>query len=140
MAKPFYVASGDKGTKEEKAAAKKWQQERDEKVRNAPRKEKKVVDHSKITFNPFQDRVLVYPDPIEEVTASGIIKPQEATDKEKVLVGTVIRFGPGIDKELPLDHGMRVTYGNYAGTDIEFKQLPDVKYLIMRITDIFGEE
>lgn len=136
----FNVASGDKATPEEVADAKRFQQERDDKIRNAPRKEKKAPDHSLVTFNPFEDRVLVYPDPIEEVTKSGIIKPSEATDKEKPLVGTVIRFGPGKDKPLPLDYGMRVLYGNYAGTDVEFKQLPGVKYLVMRINDIFGQE
>lgn len=140
MAKPFYVATGGKATKEEIEASKKWQQERDEKIRNAPRKEKKAPDHSKVTFNPFEDRVLVYPDPIEEVTKSGLYKPKEATDKEKMLVGTVIRFGPGKEQEMPVDFGMRVLYGAYAGTEVEFKQLPDVKYLVMRFADIFGQE
>lgn len=46
-------------------------------------------------IEPREDRVVVYPDPIDTVTAGGIIKPQEVIDRERPLFGTVIAVGPG---------------------------------------------
>lgn len=50
----------------------------------------------KTRIAPSEDRVVVYPDPVELVTESGIIKPKEVTDKERPMIGTVLAVGPGL--------------------------------------------
>jgi chaperonin GroES len=104
-------------------------------------------------FAPFEDRILVFPDPVEERTTGGIIVPDSVIEKAKPLIGTVVRVGPGKDgkwrfKEIdfstnkfeehsiaPLTEGDRIYYGNYAGTEIV---IGGIKYLIMRFADCFG--
>jgi chaperonin GroES len=104
-------------------------------------------------FAPFEDRILVFPDPVEERTTGGIIVPDSVIEKAKPLIGTVVRVGPGKGgskytvwdgpnklKEaaypgLPLNEGDRIYYGNYAGTEIV---IGGIKYLIMRFVDCFG--
>lgn len=124
----------------------------------------------KIPIRPVGDRIIIEPDPAEEMTKGGIHIPDNA--KEKPQFGTVLRVGDGrgvdnvimqmltvlirgvrwimlklganqafVDEHVPLNEkpvilytpGMRVLYGRYAGSEIEYK---DVKYLIMRFSDI----
>lgn len=101
------------------------------------------ADFMNTTFEPFEDRVLMYPDPIEEKTKGGLYKPEVATAKERPLLGTVVKVGPGkenaiVKKALPLKPGERVYFGNYAGTPITPSN--GVEYLVMRFSDIFGRE
>lgn len=49
----------------------------------------------KTRIDPTEDRVVVYPDPVDTVTGGGIIKPKEVIEKERPLTGTVIAVGPG---------------------------------------------
>jgi chaperonin GroES len=93
-------------------------------------------------FAPFEDRILVFPDPVEERTTGGIIVPDSVIEKAKPLIGTVVRVGPGKDGKwihvqtpAPLQEGDRIYYGNYAGTEIVIN---GIKYLIMRFADCFG--
>ena len=44
---------------------------------------------------PTEDRVVVWPDPVEEFTAGGLLKPDEVIQKEKTCRGTVLAVGPG---------------------------------------------
>ncbi|MDD2243978.1 MAG: co-chaperone GroES [Dysgonamonadaceae bacterium] len=87
-----------------------------------------------MNIRPLADRVLVKPVEAEEKTASGIIIPDSA--KEKPLKGKVLAIGNGTkDEEMVVKEGDTVLYGKYAGTEIE---LDDVKYIIMRQSDILA--
>jgi len=100
-----------------------------------PKEEVKFMDAN---FDPFEDRILVYPDSVETKTAGGLFVPDEVTNKAKPLRGTVVAFGPGKNgNSLPLTVGMKIYYGNYAGTEIELDN--KIKYLIMRQADCFGK-
>lgn len=149
-----YFMPGSDITAEEKEAIRvtlKQKQKDDEqllaKLSELKNEKLKNLDFMNPGFNPFEDRILVYPDPVKEKTAGGIFKPSVAIEKVKPMMGTVVCVGPGkagvtyrkdnvISEELPIKVGMRITYGNYAGTEITLK---DVKYLIMRVADCFGE-
>ena len=87
-----------------------------------------------IKLEPLEDRVLVEPEPPEEVTQSGIIIPDTA--KEKPQRGRVVAVGPGKkDTPMTVKVGDRVLYGKYAGTEIT---IDGKEYLIMRQSDIYA--
>ena len=87
-----------------------------------------------MNVKPLSDRVLVKPNPAEEMTASGLIIPDTA--KEKPLQGTVVAVGNGTkDEEMVIAVGDQVLYGKYAGTELEFE---GEKYLIMRQSDVLA--
>lgn len=95
---------------------------------------------AKIKIRPLDDRVVVEPMAAEEVTAGGIVLPDNA--KEKPQRGTVIAVGPG----KLLDNGQRgtlsvavgdeVIFGKYGGTEIEVDG-EEVK--ILRESDILAK-
>lgn len=98
---------------------------------------RKTVNFMTDKFIPYEDRILVYPDPVETVTKGGIYKPDELLNKEKPKIGTVVAIGAGKNGvALPLTVGQKIAYGSYAGTDFT---IDEVKYLIMRFADCFGE-
>lgn len=138
------MESGDILTDEERAKAREYGKIQEEKLREFLEKEsssKKEIDVMNTTFEPYEDRVLIYPDPVATKTESGLYLPEEAVKKERPLQGTVVRFGPGkshngVVNPLPLTEGMRVVYGKYAGTEFEMN---GIVYLIMRMADIFGK-
>jgi chaperonin GroES len=95
---------------------------------------------AKIKIRPLDDRVVVEPMAAEEVTAGGIVLPDNA--KEKPQRGTVVAVGPG----KLLDNGQRgtlsvavgdeVIFGKYGGTEIEVDG-EEVK--ILRESDILAK-
>jgi chaperonin GroES len=82
---------------------------------------------AKIKIRPLDDRVVVEPMAAEEVTAGGIVLPDNA--KEKPQRGTVVAVGPG----KLLDE---VIFGKYGGTEIEVDG-EEVK--ILRESDILAK-
>uniref|UniRef100_A0A6M3L944 Putative chaperonin n=1 Tax=viral metagenome TaxID=1070528 RepID=A0A6M3L944_9ZZZZ len=91
-------------------------------------------------FEPLGDRVLVLPDPVEDVTVGGIIIPDTA--KGRQVQGTVVATGPGrwhaesqTYTPLSVKAGDRVLYGKYAGTDIT---VDDMDYVVTTEEDIMG--
>lgn len=89
---------------------------------------------SKINIKPLADRVLVEPLQAETTTASGLIIPDSA--KEKQQKGTVIAVGKGTKEEpMTVKVGDTVLYGKYGGTELVIE---DTKYLIMRESDILA--
>lgn len=89
---------------------------------------------SKINIKPLADRVLVKPLPAEKTTASGLIIPDSA--KEKQQKGTVIAIGNGLkDEPMTVKVGDTVLFGKYAGTEIV---VDSTEYLIMRESDILA--
>lgn len=89
---------------------------------------------AEIKIKPIEDRVLVEPMAAEQRTASGIIIPDSA--KEKQQKGTVVAVGPGTkDVVMQVKVGDVVLYGKYAGTELS----SDGKdYLFMKQSDILA--
>lgn len=77
----------------------------------------------KVNIRPLDDRVLIRPTDPEEMTAGGIILPDNAREKQQR--GTIVATGPGklLDSgergELSVKAGDEVFYGKYAGTEVE---------------------
>ena len=89
---------------------------------------------SNINIKPLADRVLIEPAPAETTTASGLILPDSA--KEKQQKGTVIAVGNGTkDEPMTVKVGDTVLYGKFAGTELI---LEGTYYLIMREADILA--
>jgi len=89
---------------------------------------------SKNNIKPLADRVLIQPLPAETTTASGLIIPDSA--KEKQQKGTVIAIGTGTkDEPMTVKVGDTVLYGKYAGTELV---LDSTEYLIMKEADILA--
>ena len=92
-----------------------------------------------IGLKPLGDRVVVKPLAREEVTKSGIVLPDTATEKPQQ--GEVLAVGPGrvLDNgdrvTLDLKEGDRVLFAKYAGT--EFKHDGD-DLLILSEKDVLG--
>ena len=94
----------------------------------------------KVHINPLSDRVVVMPEEVDDITASGIILPDTA--KEKPQMGQIVAAGPGKISEngttvkMTLKSGDKVLYGKYSGTEIT---LNDDEVLIMRESDILAK-
>ena len=85
-------------------------------------------------IKPLSDRVLILPNPAEEITAGGLIIPDTA--KEKPLAGKVIAVGPGT-KEVTMEvkQGDQVLYGKYSGTEVNYG---GTSYIIMKQSEILA--
>lgn len=70
-----------------------------EKEKDEAKKAVTLEELFKTIIDPTDDRVLIFPDPVETITEGGIIKPKEVVDKERQLIGTVIAVGPGKKNE-----------------------------------------
>ena len=95
------------------------------------------MEKSKI--QPLADRVLVEPLEAEEKTASGIVIPDSAREKQQK--GKVIAIGKGRiaedGKVTPLEVKVndQVLFGRYAGTEVK---VAGADYLIIKEEDILG--
>ena len=93
-----------------------------------------------MTVKPLNDHVLVRPDPIEEVTMSGIILPG-GKERGQTNIGAVIAVGPGKwsdgdgrrSPEVKVDD--KVLFSKYAGSQVK---LDDEEYLLLREDDILA--
>ena len=85
-------------------------------------------------IKPLSDRVLILPNPAEEITAGSLIIPDTA--KEKPLAGKVIAVGPGT-KEVTMEvkEGDQVLYGKYSGTEVNYG---GTSYIIMKQSEILA--
>ena len=92
-----------------------------------------------IGLRPLGDRVVIKPVAREDVTKSGIVLPDTATEKPQQ--GDVLAVGPGrvLDNgdrvTLDLKEGDRVLFAKYAGT--EFKHESD-ELLILSEKDVLA--
>jgi chaperonin GroES len=83
---------------------------------------------------PFEDRVLVEPEEIEEsTTKSGIIIPDTA--KEKPRTGKVIEVGTDEELAENIKVGDKIVFAKFTGDEIEFE---GEKYLIVSRSDILA--
>lgn len=100
-----YLMPGETLTEEQREESRRLTQEREqhEKDRLAQEAEnsKKIrvslEQMLKTRIVPEEDRIVVWPDPVETITAGGIIKVEETIKKEEqaILMGTVLAVGPG---------------------------------------------
>lgn len=87
-----------------------------------------------VNVKPLHDRVIVKPAEKAEKTAGGIIIPDTA--QEKPQKGEVVAVGNGTkDFPMTVKVGDTILFGKYSGTEIEIE---DVKYLLLKETDIFA--
>lgn len=87
-----------------------------------------------MNIKPLGDRVLVAPAAAEEKTASGLIIPDNA--KEKQQKGEVVAAGPGTkDEPMTVKVGDMVLYGKYSGTELTFE---GKDYMMMKEADIYA--
>jgi chaperonin GroES len=89
---------------------------------------------------PADVKVLVYPDPVEEKTAGGIIRPDMLRDKEKYATtkATIVGIGAGAflewaESDRPVV-GARVVTAQYAG--LRIKGNDGKEYVICNDDDI----
>ncbi len=96
-------------------------------------------------ISPLGDRVVVMPLEKEQVTASGIIIPDTAS-QDKPSEGVVIALGNGgigKDAQNPRDflsEGDKVLFGRYAGDDIKLKTVEgkEVEVKILHLDSVLG--
>jgi chaperonin GroES len=88
---------------------------------------------------PLHDRVLVERVEEETKTASGIIIPDNHTEKpaqgKVVTIGSGYRLEDGSLRALDVKQGDHVLFGKYAGTEVKVE---GKEYLIMKESDILG--
>ena len=91
------------------------------------------------SLKPLGDRVVVKPKPKEEMTRSGIVLPDTASEKPQE--GQVVSVGPGrtLDNgkriEMEVKAGDTVLFAKYAGTEIK---LEDEELLVIRESDLLA--
>lgn len=77
-------------------------------------------------LEPGFDRIVVLPDPAEELTAGGLFKPNAEPPQR----GTVVAIGPKVEFYAEADV---VLYGRYAGTPVV---LDGTEYLVLHEPDV----
>jgi co-chaperonin GroES (HSP10) len=105
MSKTIFMADGSPMSEEQRAEMQQATQQQEEKSQELLKREiEKEQSKKKVTIEellvtriaPAEDRVVIYPDPVEMITEGGILKPKEAIDRERPNIGTVIAVGPGL--------------------------------------------
>lgn len=88
----------------------------------------------KRTIRPILDNVLIARESAEEISAGGIIIPDNA--KETPTMGKVVAVGPGIDGEKPpVKKGQKVLFPKYSGTQIK---VDGVELLILKSEELLA--
>jgi chaperonin GroES len=91
------------------------------------------------TLKPLGDRVVVKPRKKEEMTSSGIVLPDTASEKPQE--GSVLAVGPGrvLDNgkrvDMEVKSGDTVLFAKYAGTEVK---LDGEDYLVIREADLLA--
>lgn len=90
-------------------------------------------------IHPVEYMVLVLPDPVEERTKGGLIRPETTKEKEEFasVRGVLVEASKLAFSELPrIQEGSRVLFKRYAGTTVEGDD--GKKYMVMKDKDIVG--
>jgi len=91
------------------------------------------------SLKPLGDRVIVKPKAKEDVTKSGIVLPDTASEKPQE--GSVLSVGPGrvLDNgkrvDMEVKAGDAVLFAKYAGTEVK---LDGEEYLVIRESDLLA--
>ena len=92
-----------------------------------------------LLIKPLSDRVVVKPKPKDEMTSSGIVLPDTASEKPQE--GSVLSVGPGrvLDSgariEMDIKIGDTVLFARYAGSEVK---LEGDEYLVIREGDLLA--
>jgi len=92
-----------------------------------------------VSLRPLGDRVVVKPKLKDEMTSSGIVLPDTASDKPQE--GSVLSVGPGrvLDSgkrlEMEVRAGDTVLFAKYAGSEVK---LDSDDYLVIRESDLLA--
>src|ERR1700687_1229396 len=92
-----------------------------------------------VSLKPLGDRVVVKPKLKDEMTSSGIVLPDTASDKPEE--GSVVSVGPRrvLDNGKPLKRevnaGDKVLFAKYAGSEVK---LDSEDYLVIRESDLLA--
>jgi chaperonin GroES len=92
-----------------------------------------------VSLKPLGDRVVVKPKPKDEMTSSGIVLPDTASDKPQE--GSILSVGPGrvLDNgkrvEMEVKVGDTVLFAKYGGTEVK---LEGEDYLVIRESDLLA--
>ena len=92
-----------------------------------------------VSLTPLGDRVVVKPKPKDEMTSSGIVLPDTASEKPQE--GSVLSVGHGrvLDNgkrvEMEVKAGDSVLFAKYAGTEVK---LEGDDYLVIRESDLLA--
>jgi chaperonin GroES len=103
------------------------------------RRHRRELQDMATSLKPLGDRVIVSPKPKEEMTRSGIVLPDTATEKPQE--GTVLAVGPGrlLDTgtrlEMDVREGDTVLFTKYGGTEVK---LDGRDYLVIRESDLLA--
>ncbi len=91
-------------------------------------------------LKPKQDRIIIKPEEISDVSAGGILIPDGS--KERPKKAEVVAVGPGLwaasikDYRAPnINVGDIVMFAKYAGMEVT---VDDIKYLIIKESDIIA--
>ena len=92
-----------------------------------------------MNIKPLHDRIVVKPIEAEELSAGGIVIPDNAKEKptkgEVVAVGTGKVFDNGQVRAMSVKVGDKVIYGQYAGSSYK---LEGTEYKIVKEDDILA--
>ena len=92
-----------------------------------------------MNIKPLHDRIVVKPIEAEELSAGGIVIPDNAKEKptkgEVVAVGTGKVFDNGQTRAMSVKVGDKVIYGQYAGSAYK---ADGIEYKIVREEDILA--
>ena len=83
-----------------------------------------------MNFQPLGKRVLVKRTQEPTTTASGIIIPDNATEKPSQ--GEIVAVSKEVSE---LSNGDKVLFGKFSGNEVSFE---GTKYLVLETEDIFG--
>ena len=92
-----------------------------------------------VSLRPLGDRVIIKPKPKDEMTSSGIVLPDTASEKPQE--GSVLSVGPGrvLDNgkriEMEVKAGDIVLFAKYAGSEVK---LDSEDYLVIRESDLLA--
>lgn len=90
-----------------------------------------------ISARPISDRIVVKRDKADDVTAGGIVLPENS--KDKPTQGTVVAVGrgrmlpDGTVAEMEIQEGDSVMFGAYKGSEVE---IDDEKFVVMHESDV----
>lgn len=87
-------------------------------------------------FKPLHDYIVIEIEEVENMTASGILIPDETLeDSEDNTFGVVAAVGEGKNGKLPVEVGQTVMFKKWGGEVIE---LDNKKYKVVTIHDVLG--
>ncbi|MWV62042.1 co-chaperone GroES [Helicobacter saguini] len=86
-----------------------------------------------MAFKPLGKRVLVEREQEEKKTASGLIIPDNATEKPSI--GVVKEISKEVEKAGEIKKGDKVLFGKYKGSEVK---LDNKDYIVLDDEDILG--